>query len=93
MTITSFQMLCNKIGPLVSQVLPSHSTNSHYFLMHMEESTQQMCFHLSLFALILFSHKLKTSPSERKNFFCELRNLTFPSLVSDAILQMCIKIG
>ncbi len=31
MTITVFQMLWNKIGLLVSQVLPSHSAKSHDF--------------------------------------------------------------
>ncbi len=30
-TITTFQTLCNEIGPLVNQVMPSHSAKSHYF--------------------------------------------------------------
>ncbi len=53
MTITTFQMLRNKIGP-VSQVMPSHSAQSNMiFLMHVEEFICKMHFHLLLFALTL----------------------------------------
>ncbi len=31
MTVTTFQILWNEIGPLVSQVLRSHSAKSHVF--------------------------------------------------------------
>ncbi len=42
----AFQMLWNKIGPLVSRDFQSHLT----VLMHMEEFIRQMCFHLTLLA-------------------------------------------
>ncbi len=65
-TTKTFQMLWNEIGLLVSQVLPSQSHMS--FLMHMEESTWQMRFHLPLFALTLFCTSQKPPQATVKTF-------------------------
>ncbi len=71
-TKTTFQMLCNEIGPLVSQDLPSHHANHMTFLMCLEEFIRQMHFHLPLFALTLFRTSQKL-PQASIIFFLRIK--------------------
>ncbi len=76
MTTTIFEMLCNEINPLVSKIT--------FFDAHV--------FPSPTIRINSFLHKSKTTSSDLKINFCELRwfppkNVMFPSLVSDAILQ------
>uniref|UniRef100_A0A672SK80 Dedicator of cytokinesis protein 11-like n=1 Tax=Sinocyclocheilus grahami TaxID=75366 RepID=A0A672SK80_SINGR len=86
MTIMTFQMLCIKIGLLVTQVMLSHSAKSHDFFMRMEEFIPS-----PIICINPFSHKSKTTSSEYKNVFANLGifylKFDIPSLVSDAIFQ------
>ncbi len=61
-------MLCNEIGPLVSQVMQSHSSKLHDFLMRMEEFIHEMRFHLPLFALTIFPTNQKPPQASVKTF-------------------------
>ncbi len=67
--IITCQMLWNEIGPLVSQVLPSHSTKSHYSFdalggIYLQNACPSPIIHINP-----FSHKSKTTSSEHKYFF------------------------
>ncbi len=68
MTIT-FQMLCNEIVLLVSQVLPYHSAKSHDFFLHMDEFIRQIYLHLPLFALTIFLTSQKPPQVSVKTFW------------------------
>ncbi|MGL5979379.1 MAG: hypothetical protein ACRCZY_00590, partial [Phocaeicola sp.] len=65
----TFQMLWNKIGPLVSQDLPSHSAKSHDFFDALGGIYSQNAFPSPIIRINPFSHKSKTTSSERKNIF------------------------
>ncbi len=63
--IKTFQMLCDEIGLLVSQVMQSHSTK-----LRMEEFIHKMRFHLPLSALTIFRTNQK--PPQVSLLFCKL---------------------
>uniref|UniRef100_A0A672SL04 Dedicator of cytokinesis protein 11-like n=1 Tax=Sinocyclocheilus grahami TaxID=75366 RepID=A0A672SL04_SINGR len=91
MTIMTFQMLCIKIGLLVTQVMLSHSAKSHDFFMRMEEFIPS-----PIICINPFSHKSKTTSSEYKNVFANLGifylKFDIPSLVSDARnIAICVQ--
>ncbi len=52
-----------------SQVIPSHSAKSHYFFDALGRIYSQNAFPSPIICINLFSHKSKTTSSERKNFF------------------------
>ncbi len=85
-TITTFQMLCNAIGSLVSQVLPSYCTKSHAFF-----DVHGGIYSANAFPSSII-HTIQKPPQASADIFCELRDflsqyLVFPSLVSNAILK------
>ncbi len=68
MTITTFQMLCNEISLLVSQVIPSHNAVTWLFLVRVEELIRKMRFHLPLSAWTLFRTIQKPPQASVKTF-------------------------
>ncbi len=88
----------NEIGPLAGQVIPSHSAKSHdFYWICLEEFIRKMCFHLPLFALTIFRTSQKPPQARVKTFLrikgFFIRNLAFPSLVSQQYFKMHIKQG
>ncbi len=77
MTITAFQMLCNEIGPLFSQVMPSHRTKSHDFIVAHVGIYSVNVFPSPIIHINSFLHKTKTTSSECKIFFCKIRGCFF----------------
>ncbi len=59
----------NESFPAVSQVIPSHSAKSHYFFDAIGGIYSQNAFPSPIIRINPFSHKSKTTSSERKNFF------------------------
>ncbi len=74
LTITTFQMLWNEIGPLVSQVLPSHRAKSHDFFDALGGIYSQNAFPSPIIRINSFLHVSKTTSYKHKNLFCELRD-------------------
>ncbi len=75
----------------VGQVIPFQCAKSHDFFDALEEIYSQNAFPFPFIHINTFSHKTKTTSSERKSFFANLGifiwHLVFPSLVSHSILQ------
>ncbi len=62
----------NEIGLLVSQVLPAHSTNSHYFVVHGGIYSAN-AFSSSIIRINPFSHKKKKL--KQNIFFLQIKGL------------------
>ncbi len=61
----------NEIGPLFSQVMPSHRTKSHDFVTHVGIYSVNV-FPSPIIHINSFLHKTKTTSSECKIFFCKI---------------------
>ncbi len=80
MTITTFQMLCNEISPLVSQVMPSHHAKSHDVFDAHGGIYSPNALPSPIIRLNTFSHETKTTSSERKNLFVNFEIWHFQTL-------------